>query len=1009
MAERPVDADELAETVTQGTASGSARPDVQSVPPLPDGETIARRYVLRRLLGKGGMGEVYLAHDLVLREDVALKTLRRERFFDDSLGERLLREVQLARRVTHEHVCRIFDVGEHATGAGTTPFLTMQLLVGRTIGQRVRQSGALPEAEVRRIALQLCDALAAAHRAGVVHRDFKSDNVVLLERPGGTHAVVTDFGLAHEWSGGTDALGTGARTLVGSPAYMAPEQVQCLPLSPRTDLYALGVVLYEMLSGRLPFSGDSAMEVATRRLTQPPPRLDVQGLDPRWEAVVRRCLAIEPEARFSDAGEARAAIEAIGRRRRGPLLAVAAAVITLAVVGGVTLSRRSSKGTVGRRASVAVLGLRQVGTQPGAAWIGTALEEMLTTELASSEALRTVPAERVAAVRDQMRLFGGDPEGAAAQRRLAEQLGADFALAGTYTVVGDAGARSLRLDLELREQGGETLRLAETGPESALFALAARAGQGLRQRLGASTTGGRASGPAGTEAFRAYSEGLALLRAHDPGGARSKLEASLAHDPHAPAVHAALARALGALGHDAEARRAAERALAESTGLPRAERLQIEALALATAADWARAIEIRRSLVTFFPDDPELQHDLVTVLTRGGRFDEAMAALDALARLPGRDDVRIASAEAWVATKRSDCPRAERAGRRAIELARAQGRPAAALEAARHLGWALRCLGKTEEARRTWLEAKDAYARAGDRRGLASIEAFLGDLDVAAADFRGARRHYEAELALARELGDRDQIADALNTLGIACNIEGALGQALEHYRQARQAYSELDDKEGVANTTGNLGITEVARGRFAAGLPDIERAVEAHRRSGSKMGQGGMGAELAWAELELGHLDRALDAARDAERVLVESGARTELGRARAVLAWIQRARRRPEEAERHAASALELHTAAGDRSDRASVLVLSATLALERRDAARAEAQAREAADVGKALALRWLEAHALSVQAEALLALGRRADARAALLAARTAGEGVEVDLSRRAISHAEKTVR
>ena len=258
------------------------------------GERVAGRYLIRRLLGTGGMGEVYEAWDDDLSISVALKTLR---VAGRGTLQQLKLEGLLTRAVWHPNVCRMYDLGRHGEDEASVWFLTMELLHGMTLAEHLRDTGRLSPARALPIAEQMAAGLAAAHQAGVVHRDFKPGNVMLVTRDGVEEAVVTDFGTARASRAG---LHPEPGPIIGTPAYMAPEQVAEEEVGPAADIYALGVVLYEMVTGTLPFAGDSALELALRRLHQdaPAPRSIVPDLDPLWDAVILRCLAREPARRF---------------------------------------------------------------------------------------------------------------------------------------------------------------------------------------------------------------------------------------------------------------------------------------------------------------------------------------------------------------------------------------------------------------------------------------------------------------------------------------------------------------------------------------------------------------------------------------------------------------------------------------------------------------------------------------------------------------------------------------
>jgi hypothetical protein len=292
------------------------------------GDLVADRYEIIRFLARGGMGEVYEARDRLVGSLVALKTIRDEHAKSPRAMERFRREIQLARQVTHPNVCRIFDVGAHDGRV----FLSMELLPGDTLSKRL-EAGPLSTDEALPIVEQIASALSAAHAAGVVHRDFKPQNVILAPR----RAVVTDFGVARSAEDAEGPSLTGAGELVGTPAYMAPEQVSGKTITPATDIYALGVTIYEMVTGHLPFPGTVPLTVAAARLTDDPvpPEKHVPALDPRWSAAILRCLARDPAARPATPAEVLALLRGPAPlAKRGPVrrwLLVGGAVAALAV------------------------------------------------------------------------------------------------------------------------------------------------------------------------------------------------------------------------------------------------------------------------------------------------------------------------------------------------------------------------------------------------------------------------------------------------------------------------------------------------------------------------------------------------------------------------------------------------------------------------------------------------------------------------------------------------------
>ena len=263
---------------------------------------LAGRYRLLGELGRGGMGRVYKAEDQELGDTVALKTLLASAF-DSSDQDRLLREVQICRRITHPNVVRVYDLGRFAGGL----FVTMEYLEGRTLDQELRAVGPMPLSRVRDLVGQLLAGLEEAHQRRVIHRDLKPSNVFLTA----DRAKILDFGIARQEGRDTNLTQTGE--VVGSPKYMSPEQIEGEELDGRSDLYALGVLAYAMLAGREPFTGKTPSAIALAQLREAPPdilqfRAD---LPPDWQELVARLLEKDREKRFAGATEARAAVLAL--------------------------------------------------------------------------------------------------------------------------------------------------------------------------------------------------------------------------------------------------------------------------------------------------------------------------------------------------------------------------------------------------------------------------------------------------------------------------------------------------------------------------------------------------------------------------------------------------------------------------------------------------------------------------------------------------------------------------
>jgi tetratricopeptide (TPR) repeat protein len=871
-------------------------------------DLVAGRYRVRRFLGRGASGEVYAVTDLELGAEIALKALRPAGGDEGVSTERFRREVLLARRVSHPNVCRIFDLGVHLLdrgGAAPRPvrFLTMELREGRTLLRRIEEEGPLAEEEAVAIARQLCAALAAAHEAGVVHRDFKSSNVLLVGGPAGERAVITDFGLARDSelpSGASNLTGTGG--VLGTPAYMAPEQVEGRRATARSDLYALGVVLYESVTGRLPFEGETPLSVAVKRLQAEPTPVEEhrRDLSPRFRGVLRRLLEREPRDRFAGAVEVPRAFAgelAAGapRRRRRRLVAAlgAAAALAAAYVAWRLWPGRPTGAEIAaparERVSIAVVGLRNVAGDAAADWLSGALAEMLTSELAVAESLRVVPGETVARALGDLGIAPSDAFEPPTLERLRRALGVSWVLAGGYTALGERAGGALRLDLRLQRTDGAAgeRSLPVEGSEAELFDLVGEAGRRLRAALGARepeaavVAGAREALPATEEAVRLYADGLARLRSGEPLAARERLEAAVAADPEAALAWSALARAWQDLGYAERARQAAETAWRNSSRLGRSEALAVEARHRLAAGDTDAAIDNLRALWRFHPDDPEQGLALADALVDSDRAREALAVVRELGALPGaaREDPRIDLVAARAAEGLSNFAGQLEAARSAAAKAAAAGARHLGARALWEQGLALRKLGRAAESRTALLAARRAFAEVGDRAGvarsllqLADLERVEGRLDEAASlyaeahatyaaignrprqarvelmqgvllaergDVAGAAAAYDSALAKLREVGDRRGAAAALANLGSMRYELGDLDGALERQREALGEFRALGDEARALISLQNHAMIHQERGDFAAAAAALDEGLAIARRIGDRTGEG--------------------------------------------------------------------------------------------------------------------------------------------------------------------------
>jgi len=510
-------------------------------------------------LGAGGMGEVYRAHDERLDRDVALKVLPIGLLADESARKRFRKEALALSKLNHPNIATVHDFDS----ADGTDFLVMEYIPGVTLGDKL-SAGPMPVQEILKLGRQLAEGLAAAHEHNVVHRDLKPGNLRLL--PDGRLKIL-DFGLAKLVQPMGDEAVTASLTethaVAGTLPYMAPEQLRREPVDARSDIWALGVVLYEMAVGARPFQGQTGFELSSAILTQAPPPLP-SHVPTDLRAVIERCLDKEPGRRYQHAGEVCAALEAIQtgvvapwavlryRLARRPWLSLAVAiVVVLMILAGLNFNRfRTLLGGIPRVQSLAVLPLENLSGDPEQEYFADGMTEQLITNLAKIGALKVIS-------RTSMMQYKGTKK---PLPQIAKELNVDALIEGS--VLREGG--QVRITAQLIQASTDQHLWAETYQRDlrGVLALQGEIASVIADKVRAAVTPTErarlaSAHPVNPETYEAYLKGMFYLNQATPEGYQrglAILNAAVAKDPADPLAYAGLASGYATLGHSAGAR-----------------------------------------------------------------------------------------------------------------------------------------------------------------------------------------------------------------------------------------------------------------------------------------------------------------------------------------------------------------------------------------------------------------------------------------------------------------------
>jgi serine/threonine protein kinase/tetratricopeptide (TPR) repeat protein len=814
-----------------------------STPLLEPGDVLGNRYEILQLLGEGGMGAVYKARDRELDRPVALKLIRPELSSNPAMLARFKQELLLSRQVTHKNVIRIYDLGD----AEGVKFITMEFVEGRDLRSLIQEKQKFSPEEAIRIMQQVCEALDAIHSVGVIHRDLKPQNVMQEE---GGRILVMDFGLARTMEG--DGM-TQTGALVGTMEYMSPEQALGKDLDQRSDIFTAGLILYELLTGKMPFKAESVLASLIKRTQERAiPVSDHDNTIPgALSGIVSRCMERDPNLRYQSAKELlldmdtwqgkRAAatlgfhadVKPWGQTIPWPIVGGVLAVLVLAIVGFFLRHAlfSSSPAKSGPALSLAVMPFRNASGDSSWDWLGPSLADMLSTDIGQSSHLRTVSPDRVQQVFHDLRITPDATVDSSTLGRVADFTNADTLVWGQYTRLGDA----IRIDATVQDRKhNRTVQVkAEAANQKDISSAVDRLAELVRQNLSLSSDlvkelKAQSFKPTSTsvQALREYNEGLQFLRQGNNLEAQKSLLAATNDDPQFAEAYSRLAESYSALGYDNEAEQSARRAVELSQNLPLAQRYFIEASRARIAKDNQKAIAAYQNLEKSFPDNLDVLSALGNLYEDAGDFDKARSYYGKVLKADGKNiDTLLAMGrvEIKAGNPQQGLDPLDRARHLAVDVDN-QEQQALILQAT---GIAYRLMNKPAEALRNYQDSMAINQRLGQKRGVAASLAEIAQVQLMLGKPDAALSSYNEALKIRKEIGAKKEAGDTLIDLGNFYLERGQPDQAMQAFKESLQVQRDAGDETYQSLCLNNIGNAYALKGEFEDALTYLQQALQ--------------------------------------------------------------------------------------------------------------------------------------------------------------------------------------